>query len=304
MKVIAQAAAVFDIVGDPDRVQDEAIEVLHDFDKGYVTPTQRERENVLDALSDGVTDEDAPDDLLTMALQCLRENDDTFANHGLVVREVALFLHGGSHTSAQTLCNVFYYLLGLDCWQPRTEWLERVAEDPLEAQKCVHETVRLRPPNPGLKRCAEHDAQVAGIPVRQGSTVVLDARRCNREPALFGAESDRFHPDREIHDDVGLWGLSFGAGPHICIGRSVAGGFPLTGARLREGVPPNHLYGLVALMVQAIAARRARGPRLAAGPDRRTTRGTRWLRFPVRFPDTAPDRVGERASAGGSRASR
>ena len=279
VKVIAQAAAIHDIVGDKDKVQAEAIALLHEFDRAYVTPSRRRREALLDA------GEEAPYDLLTEALRTLRAGGATFADHDLLVREVALFLHGGSHTSAQTVCNVFWFLFGLDGAGPRTEWLERVAASRLDAQKCVHETLRLIPTTPEFKRHAEEDTEVAGCPVARGATVALDARTANRDPSLFGEHPDAFDPDRRVRDDVPLWGHSFGAGPHICIGRSVAGGLPLTGSALRDGVPESHLYGLIALMVQEIAARGVR-PDPARPPQRddRTSRGSRWLHFPVVFP--------------------
>jgi cytochrome P450 len=296
VKVIAQAAAIFDVVGDRDRVQAETIELLQAFDTTYVMPSRRRRERILDAGEAG--EQAAPHDLLTMALQRLRAGDDTFADHDLLVREVALFLHGGSHTSAQTVCNTFYHLFGLDGAGPRMEWLRRVAASRLDAQKCVHETLRLRPTTPEMKRLAERDAEAAGTPIRKGARVTLDARKANRDPELFGERPEAFDPDRAVRDDLTLWGLAFGAGPHICIGRSVAGGFPLTGATLRKGVGDGHLYGLVALMIQAIAARGVRlDPDRTPELDRRTTRGTRWLRFPVLFPDGDAEPAGERTMA-------
>lgn len=299
VKVIAQAAAIFDVVGDRDGVQAETIQLLLEFDRNYVTPSRARRERMLDAVEAGAAAaEQPPHDLLTMALQGLRSDDDVFADHGLLVREVGLFLHGGSHTSAQTVCNAFYFLFGLDGSGPRTEWLSRVAQSQLDAQKCVHETLRLRPTTPELKRLAEADAEVANTRIPKGSTVALDARQANRDRALFGDDADTFNPDRTIRDDVALWGLSFGAGPHICIGRSVAGGLPLTGRKLREGPAAEHIFGLIALMVQAIAARGVRlDPDSAPEQDRRTTRGTRWLRFPVTFPAGAAEPVDDRATA-------
>ena len=285
VKVIAQAAAVHDVVGDKDAVQAEAIALLHRFDEDYVVPSRRRRETLLDA------GEEAPYDLLTEALRGLRAGDATFADPALLVREVALFLHGGSHTSAQTVCNVFWFLLGLDGAGPRTDWLERAAGSRLDAQKCVHETLRLIPTTPEFKRHAEEDAEVAGCPVTRGATVALDARAANRDPDLFGAHPEAFDPDRSVRDDVPLWGHSFGAGPHICIGRSVAGGLPLTGAQLRGGVGESHLYGLIALMVQEIAARGVRpDPDRPPQRDERTSRGSRWLHFPVVFPERAGHR--------------
>jgi cytochrome P450 len=280
VKVIAQAAAIHDIVGDKDKVQAETIAVLENLDRIYVTPSRQRREALLDA------GEDAPYDLLSEALRNLGAGDDMFADHALLVREVALFLHGGSHTSAQTVCNVFYFLLGLDGTGPRTDWLHRVAASRLDAQKAVHETLRLIPTTPEFKRYAEEDGEVAGCPVHQGARVALDARTANRDPELFGERPEVFDPDRRVRDDVPLWGHSFGAGPHICIGRSVAGGLPLTGSMLQNGVPESHLYGLIALMVQEIAARGVRPhPDHAPERDDRTSRGSRWMRFPVTFPE-------------------
>lgn len=303
VKVIAQAAAIFDVVGDRDRVQAETIELLGEFDERYVTPSRQRREQLFDAIEAGERDDgDVPRDLLTMALRRLRDGDDTFADHGLIVREVGLFVHGGSHTSAQTLCNAFYFLFGLDGAGTRSDWLRRVAADPLEAQKVVHETLRLRPPNPEMKRLAEVDVDVAGVHIPKGTHVAMDLRAANRDPERFGVDAREFNPDRVIDDEVALWGLSFGFGPHICIGRSVAGGFPLTGETLRRGPGPAHLHGLVALMVQAIAAQQVQpDPDDEPELDLRTTRGTRWLRFPVRFPRSSgrtidtPAMVTERA---------
>ena len=279
VKVIAQAAAIHDIVGDRDLVAAQTIALLHDFDRAYVTPSRRRREALLDA------GEEPPHDLLTEALRKLRAGDPMFADHQLLVREVALFLHGGSHTSAQTTCNVFWYLLGLDGAGRRSDWLQRVTSSRLDAQKCVHETLRLIPTTPELKRVAVEDTEVAGTPVVRGATVALDARSANRDVELFGPDADGFDPDRQVDEDVPLWGHSFGAGPHICIGRSVAGGLPLSGAALRQGVGADHLYGLIALMVQAIAAREVQlDPDAPPERDQRTSRGSRWLRFPVLFP--------------------
>jgi cytochrome P450 len=284
VKQIAQAAAIHDIVGDKDAVQAESIAKLHEFDRDYVTPSRRRREELLDDLEAGRGADEPQFDLLTQSLRKLRAGDPMFADHALLVREVGLFLHGGSHTSAQTVCNVFSFLLGVDDEEPRADWLHRVATSRLDAQKAVHETLRLIPTTPEIKRLAEDDAEVGGCPVAKGAKVALDARTANRDPDLFGADPDTWDPDRAVRDDIALWGHSFGAGPHICIGRSVAGGLPLTGSMLRNGVGDGHLYGLIALLVQEVAARAVRlDPDREPERDGRTSRGSRWLRFPVVF---------------------
>ena len=288
VKVIAQASAIMDVVGDRDKVRAEVMAVLEEFDERYVQPSRRRREALLDEAERG-GGQPVPHDLLTVALQQRRGGDPTF-DDGLLVRETGLYLHGGSHTSAQTMCNAFYYLLGYDGVQRDPSLVERAGKDPLFAQRCVHETLRLRPTTPRIKRVAVADAVVAGVEVPEGARVVLDVVTANRDRELFGAHPEAFDPDRVVREDVAMWGLSFGAGPHICIGRSVAGGFPLHGEATHDEVGEAHLHGLVALMLQAVAARRiARDRQHDPVLDERTNRGTRWLRFPVRFPDDGAD---------------
>jgi benzoate 4-monooxygenase len=198
---------------------------------------------------------------------------------GRIVREVATYLQGGTHTSAQTLTNAFDLLFEAGPMQPGL--LARVADDRPFAQRVVHETLRLRPTTPRIKRRAEAPTTIAGVTIPRDALVVLDAATANRDPALFGPDPDAFEPDRTLDPAVPRWGLSFGAGPHQCPGRSVAGGFPVPHDFVLD---EDHLFGLVALMIQEIARRGARPdpdgvPRL----DTRTERHTRWASYPVRF---------------------
>jgi len=286
--MFSQAAGVLDLVGDKDKVQAEASRVLHEFDQKYVTPSRLRRAALLDAIERGETDEEAPHDLITVVLRRRRQGEGSL-DDGLLVREAALYLHGGSQTSSQTTCNAFYFLLGLDGSQRDATLLHRVGADPLLAQRAVHETLRLRPATPQIKRRATADVVIGGVDIPAGSTVVLDIATANRDPEIFGERPEDFNPERIVAEGAPMWGQSFGAGSHICIGRSVAGGFPLQGAVLRDGVGEEHLYGLVAQMVRAIAARAVQvDPDRPPTQDGRSSRG-RWLHFPVLFP---PDGAG------------
>ena len=109
---------------------------------------------------------------------------------GRVVREVATYLQGGTHTSAQTLVNA----LDLMFAQPDAHvLLERVANDTLFAQRVVQETLRLRPTTPKAKRRAEVDTEVAGTKIPKDALVVLDL-------ALLGAAFARFRRARLVLD--------------------------------------------------------------------------------------------------------
>lgn len=280
---IAQGSAILDVVGDPEVVLQQVCAVLREVDRDHVGPSRSRRAELVASCPAG-EERSLPDDLITRVVALREEGSPLVAgmDDGVLNREAALYLHGGSHTSAQTTCSTFHHLLGLDAdGRPHPD-LGRVAEDPLWAQAAVHETLRLRPTTPRVQRRAVRDLEVAGHHVRKGRAVVLDIWAANRDPALFGDRPDEFDPGRSLAEGVPLWGLSFGAGPHVCIGRSVAGGFPLHDGDVMSGVGPAHLYGLVALIVQAIARC---GPRPVPGDspalDRRTDRGSRWERFPI-----------------------
>ena len=274
---LAQAAALADVVEGREKIQREVMETLARLRDRYVLPALEQRRALLRS------GDELPHDLVSAALLA-RESGEIVLDDELLTREVGLYLHGGSHTSAQTTCNAFHFLLGYE-QEARHDLLERAATSSLAAQQVVHETLRLKPMTPRVKRRATVDTTVGELTIPAGTTVIMDVRAANRDERLYGQHPERFDIDRRVDDKVQLWGLSFGAGAHICIGRSVAGGFPLHGGEDDSDTSQAHLYGLVAHMVHAIAQHGvARHPSNDPELDTRTTRGSRWARFPVRFP--------------------
>lgn len=268
----SQATAVLDVVGDPDAVLAQARSALDRFDAQFFTPSYERRLGRLEARTVSDTD------MLTVLLRASREPTDAiFLSRDLLLRETATYLQGGSHTSGQTVVHVFDLIDGWasthgDAWS-------RVSEDVAFAQRCVHETLRLRPTTPVIKRLAEDDAVVGDVRIPKGSIVALDVRTANRSTQVWGVDAAEFNPNRHTPAGLQPWGLSFGAGPHICIGRGVAAGVPAE--RDNEGAL---LTGLISQMVQALAQRGVR-PAGDEKPvmDTRTNRGSRWLRYPVRI---------------------
>ena len=237
---------------------------------------------ILDATAKGDGDgstEELPHDILTVLLQHRADPALELGDDGRIVREVATYLQGGTHTSAQTLTNAIDLLFGLP--DGGRALIDRVADDLALAQRMIHETLRLRPTTPKMKRRALAATTVGGVDIPAEALVVLDAASANRDPRLFGPNPDAFDPDRKVAPGAARWGLSFGAGPHQCPGRSVAGGFPV-GDDLATG--EDHVFGLVALMLQAILRRRPR-PDATRSPERdtRTERETRWAAYPVQL---------------------
>ncbi|MDH4142812.1 MAG: cytochrome P450 [Chloroflexota bacterium] len=276
--VFSQGSAILD-AKDPEAVRQMVYEGYDAFERDWVRPSWDRRADLIERHRRGkIGDEDLPHDILAVLLvhrdDPKLELDDT----GRVVREVATYLQGGTHTSAQTLVNA----LDLIFDQPAAgELVQRCAGDLLFSQRVIHETLRLRPTTPRIRRRAEADTVVAGRAVPRNGLVILDAIAGNRDAGLFGPNPESFDPERSVDPSVARWGLSFGAGAHQCPGRSVGGGFPIPADGHAD---EEHIYGLVALELRAVCARGVQ-PDPAGQPERdtRTERFTRWAHYPVRF---------------------
>jgi cytochrome P450 len=274
----SQGAAILD-AKDPDAVRALVRAAYEEFEERFVRPAWRRRAEVIERVRRGeAREDDVPHDILSVLLLHREDPSLELEDDRRIVREVATYLQGGTHTSAQTLVNA------LDIVFERPDasaLLDRATSDMLYAQRVVQETLRLRPTTPKAKRRAEADTEVAGRRIPKDAQVILDLATGNRDPDVFGPTANDFDPDRSVPANVSRWGLSFGAGPHQCPGRAVGAGFPIPGDFT---VDDDHVYGLVALELQAVAGRGARpDPERRPERDLRTTRFTRWLHYYVRF---------------------
>jgi len=67
-----------------------------------------------------------------------------------------------------------------------------------------------------FRRTATTDVELAGVPVRAGDKVVVSFTSANRDPAVF-ADPDAFDVRRSPNPH-----LTFGHGPHFCLGAQLA----------------------------------------------------------------------------------
>jgi cytochrome P450 len=264
---------------DPASARLLVIAALDEFERTFVRPAWSRRIEAIDAHRQaGTIDAIVHQDILTALLIYRDEPVLELRDDGRIVREVATYLQGGTHSSAQTLMHTLHYLM------PRFEHdpgeRTRVLNDLLFVARCVHETLRLRPVTARMKRRAEVATEIAGTRIPAGTMVVLDVAAANVNEELYGADAADFNPDRPLRDGVPRWGLSFGFGPHQCPGRSSAVGLPV-----RSDFQPreDHLYGLAPLMVQE-TVRRGVGPDPDRAPimDDRSER-VAFMSFPVIF---------------------
>ncbi|KNB54238.1 cytochrome P450 [Streptomyces caatingaensis] len=80
----------------------------------------------------------------------------------------------------------------------------------------VEEALRYWPPVLHFRRTATRDTELAGVRVRRGEKVVVHHASANRDERVF-PDPDRFDITRRPNDHV-----SFGFGPHFCLGAHLA----------------------------------------------------------------------------------
>ncbi len=107
------------------------------------------------------------------------------------------------------------------------------AADPAGVPAFVEEVLRMRPPIDGWLRLTSRPVTLDGVSIPAGERCLLLIGAANRDQVAF-ADPHRFDPDRADGRDQ----LSFGYGPHFCIGAALArleAGIALT--RLATALP-------------------------------------------------------------------
>jgi cytochrome P450 len=82
----------------------------------------------------------------------------------------------------------------------------------------IEETLRVESPLAHLPmRYAVTDIELDGVTIPQGDPIIVNYSALGRDPALHGDDADRFDLTRASKEH-----LSFGAGPHYCLGAGIA----------------------------------------------------------------------------------
>jgi cytochrome P450 len=94
--------------------------------------------------------------------------------------------------------------------------IDHVRRDPALVPAFVEEVLRFRPPFRSTRRKALSPVEIGDERLQAGATVLLSRQAANRDPERF-TDPDRFRISRpqERH-------LSFGYGPHYCLGQALA----------------------------------------------------------------------------------
>ena len=122
-----------------------------------------------------------------------------------------LLLPAGVETTYRATGNMLFSLLS----NPRQ--LEAVRSDRELIPQTVEESLRLETPLLNITRLATKDTEVGGVPIRAGSTLMLMLAAANRDESRY-PEPDIFDILRESPKPH----ISFGHGPHACLGTHLA----------------------------------------------------------------------------------
>ena len=151
-------------------------------------------------------------DLITALLAA--EDDGERLTHDEVVGMVANLLVAGQDTTTSQLgCSLLVLLAD-------AHGRAQVRSDDALLSHLVSETIRLEPAIPVLPRTSTDPLRIDRCEIPAGSVVMLCSATANRDPATW-KDPDRFDA-RRFADPAAPPLLTFGAGPHYCLGAALA----------------------------------------------------------------------------------
>jgi cytochrome P450 len=146
--------------------------------------------------------------------------------HQLTDEEIFAFLRlllpAGGETTYRSSSSLLYCLL------TNPDQLDAVRNDRSLLPQAIEEGIRYEPPLLFIVRSALSDVEVGGMHIPAGSVLSVCMGAANRDPSKFD-DPDRFDIFRESRQHI-----SFGFGPHMCLGMHLA--------RMESRVALNRLF--------------------------------------------------------------
>jgi len=174
------------------RMIDEGMKDLHDY---FESATHRLRAE--------------PDDTLTSLIANAKVNGEY-----LTPRQ----LHGYYTIAATAGHDTTAFTTSASMWvlAQRPDLVARLKANPADIPLFVEETIRWATPVKSFMRTALADVTVAGHQIRKGDWIMLAYQSANRDEAVF-LDPFTFNIDRPR-----VTSLTFGTGPHVCLGQHLA----------------------------------------------------------------------------------
>ena len=148
------------------------------------------------------------DDLVSALVSASGGGDGPLSDTELLANLLALF-------NAGFVTTTHLFGSGLTLLLERPEHLAALRDRPEVGPAYIEEILRFVAPTHFLIRYAAADTDIDGLPIAKGSSVVVAIAAANRDPRRF-PDPDTFDPTRPDNRP-----LSFGAGPHYCLGAAL-----------------------------------------------------------------------------------
>ena len=148
------------------------------------------------------------DDLLSRLISA--EEEGGRLSEPELISNVTLLFGAGHETTLNLIGNGLFALLR------NRDQLERLRSEPELAQNAVEELLRFDSPIQFVQRWVREDTEFNGVEMRAGESVLLLIGAANRDPDVFR------DPDRLDIGRANVHHLSFGGGPHFCVGAALA----------------------------------------------------------------------------------
>lgn len=151
------------------------------------------------------------DDIVSLAIRGQMEEGEDVWSDEYLARMLLNLTFAGHETTTNATGNAIMSLL-----ERRDLWDDLVA-NPGKVPRAVDEALRFCPSIIAGRRTAVVDVEIGGVTIPEGANILMYVGAANRDPAIF-EEPDMLDLDR---GNAGRM-LSFGVGPHLCLGQPVA----------------------------------------------------------------------------------
>lgn len=209
------ARLVADLIGMSEQARVETAKVIDLMVDTTVSPEQAQA--VLlgwrGAMAELIAEKRAnPGEDITSDLIAARDEDGSRLSEQELTDTIFAILGAGSETTINFFDNAITALL------THPEQRELVTSGQVPWEEVIEETLRVESPLAHLPlRYAVQDIDLGDVTIPQGEPILINYCSVGRDPALHGADANRFDITRTDKEH-----LSFGVGPHFCLGASVA----------------------------------------------------------------------------------
>lgn len=225
------ARLVADLIGMPEEARAKTAKVIDAMVDTTLSPEQAQA--VLagwrGAMADLIADKrKEPGEDITSDLVASRDEDGSRLSEDELTDTIFAILGAGSETTINFFDNAITALLS------HPEQLEMVRDGRATWDDVIDETLRVESPLAHLPlRYAAEDIELDGVTIPKGDPILVNYSAVGRDPALHAENPEGFDITREDKEH-----LSFGYGPHYCLGAGIARLVATTGlSRLFERFP-------------------------------------------------------------------